>query len=57
MDANYDPKKYGARINLGHIKFRFYQNDESHSQVEYELDLKPQETEDGKLYYWHKSSQ
>lgn len=50
MAANYDPKKYGARINLEHIKFRLMWKDEPHSKCYGDvLALKTEETEEGKL--------
>lgn len=50
MAANYDPKKYGARVNIEHIKFRYLWNDEPHSKCYGDVTaLKTEETEDGKL--------
>lgn len=50
MAANYDPKKYGARINLEHIKFRYLWNDEPHSKSYGDvIGLKTEENSDGKL--------
>lgn len=50
MAKNYDPKTYGARINLEHIKFRLYWEDEPHSKAYGDVSaLKTQETEAGKL--------
>lgn len=50
MAANYDPKKYGARINLEHIKWRYMWNDDPHSKCYGDvLALKTEETEEGKL--------
>lgn len=50
MAANYDPKTYGARVNLEHLKFRYLWNDEPHSKCYGDvLALKTEETEDGKL--------
>lgn len=50
MAANYDPKKYGARINLEHIKLRWYESDEPHAKCYGDvLALKTEETEEGKL--------
>ena len=50
MAKNYDPKKYGARINLEHIKFWLYSKDEPHAQSYGDvIALKTEEREDGKL--------
>lgn len=51
MAKHYDPKnQYGARINLEHIKFRFYEKNEPHSKCYGDvLALKTAEREDGKL--------
>ncbi|MCK3658572.1 capsid scaffolding protein [Pasteurellaceae bacterium Pebbles2] len=50
MATNYDPKKYGARINLEHIKFTLLWQNEPHSKCYGDITaLKTQETEDGKL--------
>lgn len=47
---NYDPKKYGARINLEHIKFRMMWQDEPHSLCYGDvLAVKVEENQDGKL--------
>lgn len=47
---NYDPKKYGARINLEHIKFRMMWQDEPHSLCYGDvLAVKTEENQDGKL--------
>ncbi|MCL7759350.1 GPO family capsid scaffolding protein [Pasteurella multocida] len=50
MAKNYDPKTYGARINLEHYKTRIYWDDFAHSKAYGDvIALKTQETEDGKL--------
>ncbi|AWX15612.1 capsid scaffolding protein [Mergibacter septicus] len=51
MAKNYDPKNtYGARINLEHIKFRYFSPDEPHSKSYGDVtSLKLQERDDGKL--------
>lgn len=50
MAANYDPKTYGARVNIEHIKFRYLWNGEPHSKCYGDVTaLKTEETEDGKL--------
>ncbi|BFU60778.1 MULTISPECIES: GPO family capsid scaffolding protein [Rodentibacter] len=50
MATNYDPKKYGARINLEHLKFRMLWNDEPHSKCYGDvLALKTEENQEGKL--------
>ncbi|MDH3000947.1 capsid scaffolding protein [Chelonobacter oris] len=50
MAKNYDPKKYGARINLDHIHFWLYRKDEPHAQSYGDvLALKAEENADGKL--------
>ncbi|MDU4897218.1 MAG: GPO family capsid scaffolding protein, partial [Haemophilus parainfluenzae] len=50
MAANYDPKKYGARINLEHIKWRYMWNDEPHSKCYGDVvGLKTEENAEGKL--------
>ncbi|WP_424406148.1 GPO family capsid scaffolding protein [Pasteurella sp. PK-2025] len=50
MAKNYDLKTYGARINLEHLKFRYFWKDEPHSKAYGDvIALKTQETEDGKL--------
>lgn len=50
MAANYDPKKYGARINLEHIKWRYMWNDDPHSKCYGDvIALKTEENEEGKL--------
>lgn len=47
---DYDPKKYGARINLEHFKSRYFDKDDAHSYSYGDvLAVKTQETEDGKL--------
>ncbi|PJG82112.1 GPO family capsid scaffolding protein [Caviibacterium pharyngocola] len=50
MAESYNPKTYGARINIDHIKFWAYRKDEPHSQCYGDvIALKTAETEDGKL--------
>lgn len=50
MAKNYDPKTYGARINLEHIKLRWYWGGEPHSKCYGDvLALKAEENEEGKL--------
>ena len=50
MAKNYDPKKYGARINIEHIKFRLLWKDEPHSQCYGDVTgLKAEENKEGKL--------
>ncbi|OOF59345.1 GPO family capsid scaffolding protein [Rodentibacter myodis] len=50
MAANYNPKKYGARINLEHIKFSMLWKGEPHSKCYGDvLALKTEENEEGKL--------
>ena len=50
MAANYDPKKYGARINLEHIKWRYMWNDDPHSKCYGDvIGLKAEENAEGKL--------
>lgn len=50
MAKNYDPKKYGARINLEHIQFRLYWKDEPHSKCYGDVTaLKVEENAEGKL--------
>lgn len=51
MAKNYNPQNtYGARVNLEHIQFRFYEKNEPHSQAYGDvLALKAEEREDGKL--------
>lgn len=50
MAANYDPKTYGARVNLEHFKFRLLWKDEPHSKCYGDvIALKTEETEEGKL--------
>ena len=50
MAANYDPKKYGARINLEHIKWRYMWNDDPHSKCYGDvIGLKTEENAEGKL--------
>ena len=50
MAANYDPKKYGARINLEHIKWRYMWNDDPHSKCYGDVvGLKTEENAEGKL--------
>ncbi|HHF3992540.1 Probable bacteriophage capsid scaffolding protein [Haemophilus influenzae] len=50
MAANYDPKKYGARINLEHLKFRYMWKDDPHSKCYGDvIGLKTEENEEGKL--------
>ena len=50
MAANYDPKKYGARINLEHIKWRYMWNDDPHSKCYGDvIGLKTEENSEGKL--------
>ena len=50
MAANYDPKKYGARVNLEHIKWRYMWNDDPHSKCYGDvIGLKTEENSEGKL--------
>ena len=50
MAANYDPKKYGARVNLEHIKWRYMWNDYPHSKCYGDVvGLKTEENAEGKL--------
>ena len=50
MAANYDPKKYGARVNLEHIKWRYMWNDDPHSTCYGDvIGLKTEENAEGKL--------
>lgn len=50
MAANYDPKKYGARVNLEHIKWRYMWNDDPHSKCYGDVvGLKTEENVEGKL--------
>ncbi|MCK3655796.1 capsid scaffolding protein [Pasteurellaceae bacterium Macca] len=50
MAKNYDPKTYGARINLEHIKFSLFWADEPHSRAYGDVvALKTEENADGKL--------
>lgn len=50
MAANYDPKKYGARVNLEHIKWRYMWNDDPHSKCYGDVvGLKMEENAEGKL--------
>ncbi|HHF4637465.1 TPA: GPO family capsid scaffolding protein [Haemophilus influenzae] len=50
MAANYDPKKYGARVNLEHIKWRYMWNDDLHSKCYGDvIGLKTEENAEGKL--------
>lgn len=50
MAANYDPKKYGARVNLEHIKWRYMWNDDPHSKCYGDVvGLKTEENAEGKL--------
>lgn len=50
MGANYDPKKYGARVNLEHIKWRYMWNDDPHSKCYGDVvGLKTEENAEGKL--------
>ena len=50
MAANYDPKKYGARVNLEHIKWRYMWNDDPHSKCYGDvIGLKTEENAEGKL--------
>lgn len=50
MAANYDPKKYGARVNLEHIKWRYMWNDDPHSKCYGDVvGLKTGENAEGKL--------
>ncbi|OOS00660.1 capsid scaffolding protein [Canicola haemoglobinophilus] len=50
MAESYNPKTYGARINLDHIKTWLYRKDEPHAQAYGDvLALKTQENEEGKL--------
>ena len=50
MAKNYDPKKYGARINIEHIKFRLLWKDEPHSKCYGDVTgLKAEENKEGKL--------
>lgn len=47
---NYDPKKYGARINLEHFKYRLLWKDEPHSLCYGDvLAVKTEEDDEGKL--------
>lgn len=47
---NYDPKKYGARINLEHLKFRYMWKDDPHSLSYGDvLAVKTEENAEGKL--------
>lgn len=47
---NYDPKKYGARINLEHLKFRYMWKDDPHSLCYGDvLAVKTEENDVGKL--------
>lgn len=47
---NYDPKKYGARVNLEHFKFRYLWKDEPHSLCYGDvLAVKTEEDDEGKL--------
>ena len=50
MASNYDPKKYGARVNLEHIKWRYMWNDDPHSKCYGDVvGLKTEENAEGKL--------
>ncbi|HHF6577969.1 TPA: GPO family capsid scaffolding protein [Haemophilus influenzae] len=50
MAANYDLKKYGARVNLEHIKWRYMWNDDPHSKCYGDVvGLKTEENAEGKL--------
>lgn len=50
MAENYDPKKYGARVNLEHIKWRYMWNDDPHSKCYGDVvGLKTEENAEGKL--------
>ncbi|PID51500.1 MAG: capsid scaffolding protein [Pasteurellales bacterium] len=50
MSESYDPKKYGARINLEHIKTWLYRENEPHAKSYGDvIALKTAENEDGKL--------
>lgn len=50
MAKNYDPKKYGARVNLEHIKFSMYLEDFPHSKCFGDvIALKAEENAEGKL--------
>ena len=50
MAANYDPKKYGARVNLEHLKWRYMWNDDPHSKCYGDVvGLKTEENAEGKL--------
>lgn len=50
MAKNYNPKTYGARVNIEHIKFRCLWKDEAHSKCYGDVTaLKTEENEDGKL--------
>ncbi len=49
MAKNYDPKTYGARINLEHIQFYLYAKDQPHSQCYGDVLALKTEEKDGKL--------
>ncbi len=50
MAANYDPKKYGARVNLEHLKWRYMWNNDPHSKCYGDVvGLKTEENAEGKL--------
>ncbi|MDY4279935.1 MAG: GPO family capsid scaffolding protein [[Pasteurella] mairii] len=50
MAKNYNPKKYGARVNLEHIKFSMYLEDFPHSKCFGDvIALKAEENTEGKL--------
>ncbi|MBF0783896.1 GPO family capsid scaffolding protein [Muribacter muris] len=47
---NYDPKKYGARINLEHFRWRYFDKDDAHSYSYGDvLAVKTEENAEGKL--------
>lgn len=50
ISKNYDPKKYGARINLEHLKFRYMWKDDPHSLCYGDVvAVKTEENSEGKL--------
>ena len=58
MAANYDPKKYGARVNLEHIKWRYMWNDDPHSKCYGDvIGLKRKKMLKVNCNYWLKSTQ
>lgn len=50
IEENYDPKKYGARVNLEHFRWRYFDPNDAHSFSYGDvLAVKTEENADGKL--------